>query len=234
LQLTFNLTTMKACFIITTMAISLSSFCQIDKGTIILSGDIGFDNNSYEEKSSGTVVYSAENSSFSFNPKVGIFVSQNIALGLGIGILNSEQSRIQRFNFGSPEQRTSSEISSLYVNPFINFQSRITDKLQLNVGLESRIGRGDTKYSNSNNANTEGEINFFEFNLIPGLYYFVSKKTALTLNYGSFTYGKSTETVDRSSLGSSDYEIESKDIGFNFGLNSFRIGFVFVFAKKTE
>jgi len=60
------------------------------------------------------------------------------------------------------------------------------------------------------------------------------KKTALTLSYGSFTYGRSIETLDLSPRGRSDSEIENKDMGFNFGLNSFKIGFVFVFAKKTE
>lgn len=161
---------MKSCFLTAVMAISISSFCQINNGTIILDGDIGFDNNSYEEKSSGNVLYSEENSSFSFNPKVGILVSQNIALGLGIGILNSEQSIFERFTSGLAEQRASSEISSLYVNPFINFRSRIPNKLQLNFRLESRISKVYTKYSNTNNADAEGESNFFEFNLIPGLY----------------------------------------------------------------
>jgi len=165
---------MKACLLTAVMAISISSFCQINKGTIILGGDIGFDNNSSEEKSSGTILYSEEFSSFFFNPKVGVFISKNIALGLGFGISNSKDSRIQRYNF--TEQKESSEISTLFINPFINFQSRITDKLQFNLGLESRIGKGDTKYSNSYNSDTEGEITFFEFNLSPGLYYFVSKK----------------------------------------------------------
>mgnify|MGYP003655327322 CR=1 FL=1 len=226
---------MKYLLFLSLSIISISSYSQINKGSVVFGGDISISNGTVEESSSGAVLYSEENSRFLFNPKAAVFVSKNVAIGLGVGFENTEFSRTDRSGFNATENRSSTKVDNRFINPFLDFQSKLTEKLQFNLGVECLFGAGEATYNNSSfTTNVKGDINFFEFNIVPGLYYFLSNKTAVTLNYGRFTYANYTEEVVINSQNGATIDVEDKFTGFNFGFQSFEVGFVFVFAKKAE
>ena len=225
---------MKVYTLLSCLLLTIISYGQINKGSILLGGDVGISRTSLEQKASGGIVYSEEYSRLFLNPKMGIFVSKNVALGVGLGLLNTEQKQTDRMDPRNQAFKGSTTIKTRFINPFVNFQKKIADRVLFSFELDARIGKGESTYLNSGSSDLQGEINFFEFNISPGIYYLTTKKTALTLNYGNFRYNNSKEIVDLSSRGGSEFEINNNEIGFNFGLESLELGFVFIFRKKEE
>jgi len=62
----------------------------------------------------------------------------------------------------------------------------------------------------------------------------LSNKTAVTLNYGHFSYSNNTEEVIINSQNGATIEVEDQFTGFNFGFQSFEVGFCFCFFKESR
>lgn len=216
------------------VSLSFVCFSQIEKGSVILGGNFNINVTSYQEDRSVIVAFSEKTNEFELNTFAGRFITENVAIGLGFGLTRLEVNNTQREGFSGAQLNSSTQVSTRYINPFINFQSKITEKLQFNLGTEFKLGRGDSEYRNIGRSNVNGQIRFIEFSVSPGLYYFISKKTALVLNYGSLELNRSIEEIDLSTRNEADLKIQDQNVGLNFGFDSFRIGFVFVFTKKTE
>ena len=214
--------------------ISISSYSQINNGSVVFVGGSSISNGTVEESASGAVLYSEENSRFLFNPKAAVFISKNLAIGIGVGFENTEFYRTDRSGFNATENRSSTKVDNRFINPFLDFQSELTEKLKFNQGVECLFGAGEATYNNSSfTSNVKGDINFFEFTIVPGLYYLLSNKTAVTLNYGHFSYSNNTEEVIINSQNRATIEVEDQFTGFNFGFQSFEVGFCFCFFKES-
>tara|TARA_B110000046_G_scaffold35749_2_gene39082 strand:- start:48179 stop:48799 length:621 start_codon:yes stop_codon:yes gene_type:complete len=204
----------------------------MEKGDVIFGGNVNV--NSCIEDRFAIVAFSEKINHFELNTFAGLFVSKNVAIGLSFGLSQLEINSSNRSGFAGAQVNSSTQVSTKYFSPFINFQSKITEKLQFNLGTEFKLGKGDSEYRDDGRPNVESIIKFVVFSITPGLYYFISKKTALVLNYGSLEFNKSNEEIDLASRNEADLKIADQNVGLNFGFDSCNIGFVFVFTKKSR
>ncbi|WP_299180619.1 outer membrane beta-barrel protein [uncultured Aquimarina sp.] len=143
------------------------------KGDIFVSGSFG-----YNSTSTGDI----KNNSFEFTPRVGFFVSENIAVGARLGFTTSKQEapftediKNNSFNAGA--------FGRYYFTPSSKF---------------SVFGEVAFEYASSKQEQGTGElkINGFGLNVGPGVSYFLSDHFALEAFWGALAYATAKPDID--------------------------------------
>lgn len=220
---------MKKIFLAGAIAIFGFSNAQIAKGTVYLSGQISYahekDNNVNSKKDNVTIM-----------PTAGFFVAPNLAIGAGIGYVNTKFTKDQTINgmAGVFRFNNINEQSALRIAPFARKYWTLSEKLfffgQLEIPVE--FGReeyeahssfvGDFGDYSVNNSNGKTKFTTVGVNIKPGLDYFLNKNWSIEATLGEFGY--------------SNYKVNDTDYSkdtYNFGVNlaAVGIGVKYVFAK---
>ena len=157
---------------ITATGISLMSYGQINKGTVLLGGSIGINTSTNDQGSS-----TQKSQSYNFSPSVGLAIRTNTILGIGFGYGHYKT----KYDPASGNSENTSYGSHLFVRKY----KALGNSFFL-VG-EARIGYGNYKSEQSFVLSTDKVIqkqdNLF-INLTPGIAYVVNKHIHLegTLN----------------------------------------------------
>ncbi|MBB4805630.1 opacity protein-like surface antigen [Chryseobacterium defluvii] len=201
------------------------SNAQIAKGTVYVSGQVGY---SQEENNNNN----SKAESFRVVPTVGFFVAPNLAVGAGVGYANDKVTLTST----SAMTVAKSEVtqSAFVASPFVRKYWTLGDKLyffgQLEVPMEfgkykeeatatTTVGGNTTTVSSSDEANYTS----IGVNVKPGLDYFLNKNWTIEATIGEFGYNTSKLDVDG-----------AKSVNnYKFGLNlsAVTIGVKYVFAK---
>lgn len=168
---------------------------------------------------SGTVNYSSQKTDdlkvneFTVAPKFGYFVSENIALGLGLGLANG---KVNSDGDTVAENKTTSfgafgryYIKTAKFAPFaelnVNYATTSTEYTEF-MGELTPFGDGT-------------DINTLSVNVAPGFNYFISNNFALEASVGILGYSSAKPDVDNA-------ESTNK---FNIGLNLSNVNFGIVY-----
>ena len=204
------------------------SNAQIAKGTVYLSGSVGY---------SQTETNNGNNKVEDFNvlPRAGYFVANNFAVGVGVGYATSKVTSINTVDLGNASIVNTLETKqpAFVVEPFARKYWTLSDKLyffgQLAVPME--FGKTEqeatTVTTNGNtvsttSTSTEAKYTAVGVTVKPGLDYFLNKNWTIEATIGEFGYNnfkpKDGEAVNN----------------YNFGLNlsSVTFGVKYVFAKS--
>ncbi|MCB9304399.1 MAG: outer membrane beta-barrel protein [Lewinellaceae bacterium] len=216
------------------MSISTLALAQFQPGDAFLNGSFSlqFNNssNGFLLASSNTINFAGEVSSveLSIQPRFGVLVSSNLALGLGLGYegLFSETNTERAI---SPfPQTVKSTINRYSFSPFLRYYKSFEDRFGLWLDLYGSVGLGKGKFENvQNGIRDEQEENQFNMQLgiRPGLYYFLNRRFALEASVGGigFNYDrrKMVDTESDPRRDSSFFTIFDTGIGFRLGLNFF-------------
>lgn len=177
------------------------------KGSMFLSGTVAFGS---EEMSS----LDAKETSFAVAPKFGYFVSENIAVGVGLGFENSKikandsddkvENKTTSFGaFGRYYIKTSKFAPFAELN--VNYATTSTEYAKF-LGEVTGFGDGT-------------DINTISANIAPGFNYFFSDNFAVETSFGILGYSSRKADVDGA-------EADSK---FNVGLNLSNINFGLIY-----
>ena len=160
-------------FIVVTLCVSSISFSQINKGSVLLGGNISFGFGTTENVTNTIPNTSTnyKNHGFLVSPSVGIAIKENTILGIGLSYGNSKNGDEQ-----SPQsQNTSSVGGNIYVRKYL--------LLGKNFYL---FGQANTyyNYTKQDNKTANGDMNNYKvsrigFNFYPGLSYAVNRKLHL-------------------------------------------------------
>lgn len=178
-------------------------FAQTSQGDWQVGGDVTASFGNSKSEFGGSSGPEDKVNSISVSPRVGKFIVDNLAVGLGLGLSSSKVE--------SEDGSFVNKSNSLMVAPYVRYY---TDGGFFGHGS---VGFGSAK-STSESGGSEFETKFSTFNweIGPGYAYFISESVAFE---GLLTYGSMTQTVK-------DSDPEQKDI---FSGISFRIGcFVFL------
>ena len=167
-----------------------------EKGDVFVSGSVSFGNESFGDESTNE---------FGFSPKVGMFLSDNIAAGLKLGY-TSEKGDNNGVDFVDYTTLAVGAFGRYYVSP----ESEFSLFAELGVDYKSI----DDKL---NDAKADG----FDIAFAPGISYFVSKNFAIEATVGVLSY--TTEKADFSGAESRD----NFDIGLNFANINFGVVYKF-------
>lgn len=151
----------KSLLLVVMVFMSTAAFGQIQKGDIQLGGSLNY--NSFDAGN-------GENTNFRISPRAALFLSDNISLGASLGY----------------EDRTggSSESNQFFFGVYARFHKSVSDKFYLFLQPDITFGSGSTNPLGTQ----EFDVNSFNFNLMPGMMYFLSEKIALDLSFGGLFY----------------------------------------------
>lgn len=209
-------------FLFTSLVFSQDKYDNflIEKSIWVLEGDFGI-NSRQSGVVSGNDNIDDTNFNLSIAPKVGYFLKDNFALGLGFKYGYSE---FESDNVSESIIRTHLTKSNSYgVFPYIKKFFPIGKKLSLHLAAETGFLFGNTR--NENSADIDGNINGnssvqnFSINISPGINYRLNNKILVQANFGSLGYNNIKEEFRDSESRTTNF------LGFNLSSSSFSFGF---------
>lgn len=174
------------------------------KGNVFVSGSVGFGTESTGDE---------KMNEFNFSPKGAYFVTDNIAVGLALGLSSTKTED------ASPVEETNTKFSAgVFGRYYFTPASKFSIFGQLGVNMNSY--KDETKNTASGvTVSTEG--NGFDVMLSPGVSYFLSKHFAMEASVGALGY--ETTKPDAAGADSTD------NFGFKINLSSINFGLVYKF-----
>jgi hypothetical protein len=177
---------------------------QTTQGSLTLGGGIRY--SSDEED-----YYSQKTTEFSFQPSVGYFVADNLAVGLMLSMSS------EKYNYGSGDNKT----NDLVVGPFARYY-KFTSNEKFAFTGEVGFLFGSTKFKPPVGNETKGGSTYVY--VAPGFTYFLSEKWGLDFQLRGITFSSSDPNKDVD---------DDKSSSFTFGFESFNpsLGFRFYVSK---
>jgi len=223
---------MKKLLIASAVALFGLSNAQIAKGTVYLSGTVGY---SQEETNNGD----SKVENFNVLPTAGFFVAPNFAVGLGVGFQTQKDTNIFTTVSGPASTTVNTrEIKNpaFVVAPFARKYWTLSDKLYFFGQLAVPMQFGKTEVENSSvtttttgagttvstsSVSSEAKYTSVGVTVKPGLDYFLNKNWTIEATIGEFGYN--------------NFKPKDGDAtnNYSFGLNlaNVGIGVKYVFAK---
>ncbi len=193
-------------------AASFSSFAQTEQGKFIVGGTASYQST----KSDADNAEPAEN--FSLVPNFGYFVSDNFALGTGLGYTYSKA------NFSSP----SGQNEAIVVRPFGRYYMGLADQFKFFGQLSIPMAFGTTKSTDANGdvITKTGTSTTVGVAVSPGFAFFPTRKVGIEFALNGISY----ERFKVKDADENDVEGAGRE-DFSFGTNLFapQIGIQFHF-----
>lgn len=171
------------------------------QGDLFATGSVGFNSDKW---------YDAKGSNFYFRPEVGYFLTENIALGLGL-------------DFGSAKNDGLDTYSDAYKTN--NFNAKVfgryyfTPESQFSLFGQFGIGFGNVKMENG--AGDETKVNTFGINAGLGANYFLTNNWALQAGWAVLGYNSEKIDAPRAEAYNS--------FGLNIDLSAINFGVLYKF-----
>ena len=203
---------MKKLLVASAIALFGLSNAQIAKGTTYISGQVGYEG----VKNNNTEV---NNDTFSIVPTVGYFVSNDVAVGLGIGYATTSTKAPTL----AGEAKNST--SAIVVEPFVRKYWNLGEKLYFFGQLSVPMAWGNDKAELSGTEVSKDKFSSYGVVIKPGLDYVINKNWSVEATIGKFGYE------------SASYKDAESVENYGFGLNFNNVGFgvkYFFGAKEAK
>ena len=195
--------------ILSAMAVFALSFANAQEdsnggfgqGDLFATGSVGFNSDKMDE---------AKGSNFYFRPEVGYFLTENIALGLGIEFGSAKNDGLDAYSDTYKTNEFSGEVFGRYY---------FTPANQFSLFAQVGLGLGNVKMEDG--AGNEQKVNAFGINAGLGANYFLTSNWALQANWGLLGY--SSAKVD--APGAEAYT----SFGLNVDLSAINFGVLYKF-----
>ncbi|MVO10435.1 hypothetical protein GOQ30_14770 [Flavobacterium sp. TP390] len=182
---------------------------------IFVEGNIGFSGSKNTDSDVTGDIGERKYNTFNFTPKVGYFVTDELAVGIRLNLGNSKSEYTQ---FGSPNVVNETKVNSygggLFARYyFLELGKRFKTYSELGVSYSSI--KSEISESGNPILNSDREIKSFNAGLDLGIQYFVTSRMAINFalsNVLNFNSSTSKEKIAQT---------ESKSTGFYSNLNSF-------------
>ncbi|AYN02206.1 outer membrane beta-barrel protein [Chryseobacterium sp. 3008163] len=218
---------MKKLLIASAVALFGLSNAQIAKGTVYLSGTVGY---SQVESDNGNT----KKENFNVLPTAGFFVAPNFAVGLGVGFQTQKDTNVSTATLGNITTVNTNEVKkpAFVIAPFARKYWTLSDKLYFfgQLAVPMQFGKTETETSSvstngtttvSTSTSTEAKYTQVGVTVKPGLDYFLNKNWTIEATIGEFGYN--------------NFKPKDGDAtnNYSFGLNlaNVGIGVKYVFAK---
>lgn len=162
--------------------LTIAANAQTEQGKVMVGGQVGFSTSKIKDTD-------IKANTFSINPTVGYFVSDNWAVGTGIG-----------YNFSKSEENkdNSTKNDAFQVSPFVRKYSEngpVRFFAQLSVPMS--WGKNTVE---SNNTKLESKFENYGVELAPGLAYFPTSTIGIELKVKGLYYNHNKNKTDNRSV----------------------------------
>lgn len=212
------------------LLLSVTTFAQLEKGTILLGGGVGFgSSNSFSEN---TGIYSeSKANSFSFSPDAGFFFHDNWVLGISLPFSWSKSTSTSAAASGVADFSTESKNSSWGVAPFVRRYFPFGEKISAFGQVQAGYSQISSKVIPNGNedASSGNDSNSFNATASLGLSYFPKTWLGVNLSVSPLSY-TSSSWEDHGYTENA----EGDSSGFSFGVDTSMItlGVNFFLSKK--
>jgi len=212
--------------ILSLMLLSTSSFAQLQKGNLLLGGNVNFQTSSTESDNLGVAGgNTAKSNSFFVSPLVGYFLSDRTVLGLKV---DYSSSKTENLIFAGPS--VIFENDRIGLGPFVRRYFPVKDWVAFYGQAE--VNYGSARHFQTNNSNSSSETKTRSVNFVAslGLSFFPTKWMSIDLSANplSFYHQNNENTLGNSSSS----EVNTNGFNFNLNSNSFFLGAHFFLNKK--
>ncbi|WP_316833406.1 outer membrane beta-barrel protein [Pedobacter nutrimenti] len=211
--------------------LTLAAFCacawtanaQTEKGKILLGGSINYLNNksvaqNQIQETQGVQNSSTKNNSFSVSPNAGLFIKDNLAIGLGIGYTRVKTSTTGNYYISNNQSinfNQETNLNEFFISPYVRYYIALVDKFKFFGQLLVPINSGKVKTTSNANENFILEYNTSSLGLSvqPGFAFFPSKRISIELSSNGLDYShnkfKNKVTNEKSSSNSFSFSANS-------------------------
>lgn len=198
---------------------------QITKGKFFINGSLGFTSTSSSRETAAGKNDQPGHTMLDFSPKAGYYITDNIAVGLGLVYTMETDNKLNGSNT-APGVTTERSTATLNIAPYLRYSMPMTEKFGFFMDLLVPIGsvtRSEKVTSGTAPSDIKGSS--FGVSLTPGVQWFVKDNLSLEATLGGLKY--SSSVVDASSSGATD-KTTTSSFGLTFGTAaSFGISFYF-------
>ncbi len=184
----------------------------IEKGTWNIRGNasVSFQNNEYSSNQSEIISENSTNS-FLIAPSFGYTLKDNLMIGVGLQYIN-QKTEGSSIGFGNPSNSKATN-NSIGLTPYIRGYKGVGKQLALYLQGEVGYNRfWGTNVQNGQSENNDSTGNNLFIGIRPGITYFLSKKLAMEVSYGSLGYSYFERKYDNANY--------TKNNSFNLNLNT--------------
>jgi hypothetical protein len=179
---------MKRLLTVLVFCFPLITFAQIEKGNFLVSGNLMYQKNAYNESfnySSSPV----EMIKVEIGPYLGYFVSPRVAIGVYSSYMRNQTKQVGLNQFSSVK----SVLEALSVGPFVRYYHPIGDKFYVFAQGDISYGKNQfTNYLADPSAQPQkSKVTTTTIAIRPGISYFITKRLAVEVILGSIAYTKS-------------------------------------------
>jgi len=178
---------------------------------LFVGGGLGLDMGGGKSTFSGVSTDFPKSMSFSFTPKVGYYLSDDLAVGAQIGF-TSMSVKEEIPNVGTDKY----SLSGWEVGAFARYKVAGPDKLSLLLEASLGVGGGKEKFTSGGTTNEGDPISTFAIGVLPVLSYSLTDKLSIEASCDLLRFGFSSTTIK--DLTNSNDKITFTDFGF--GVNS--------------
>ncbi|GAA0877804.1 hypothetical protein GCM10009119_07720 [Algoriphagus jejuensis] len=201
--------------------LSLTAFAQLEKGTILLGGGVGYSSSTSNSESSNAY-NEYQNTNFSFSPDAGYFFKDTWVLGISLPFSGQTTKVNTDYASGAEDTNSESKTSSYGVAPFVRKYFPFGEKMafygQVKTGYFHQTTENIPNVNDDSSSTTRGS-NQFNVVTTAGLSYFPKTWLGINLSISPLSFSTSSSEEDR--YGET---FETKSGGLNFGVDSSAIG----------
>lgn len=200
-------------------ASALATHAQTEKGKFIVGGTIGYSSTKYDNEQNDN-----KQTNLDLLPSAGFFVSENLALGLGIGYSRN----VNEIDYKADitihlAYYMRKDISDYFtISPFIRHYVNISEKFKFFSQFSVPMKWGTKKYEidHKNPAadvipDSKSKTTSIGVGIEPGLVYFPAKKIGIQLSVAGLSYIWN-KTENKADSFSSDQKSHAFNLGTNF------------------
>lgn len=220
----------KKSFFFIALCLSMAAQSQIQKGTGFLSGAIS--GNYTKNQGRGALSTRNDNTSaWSLLISYGDYVSENVAIGVGVGFNANNYKGTSYYNdpFGYSSYITNQQGMLYYLSPFVRISKSISEKLYCFGAFNALAGMGPGKDTyddigtGASSHTYKTKQTMLGGGITGGLNYFLNRHFALQLSYGNISYSY-TKFVRDNGPYNDDFTSTLDGINVNLGLSSIGVG----------
>lgn len=212
--------------ILSLMLLSISSFAQLQKGNLLLGGNVNFQTSSTESDNLGVAGgNTAKSNSFSISPLVGYFLSDRTVLGVKVNYFSS---KTENLILAGPS--VIFENDQIGLGPFVRRYFPVKDWVAFYGQAEVNYGSARHFQTNNSNSSSETKIRSVNFAASLGLSFFPTKWMSIDVSAHPLSF--SSQKNQNTSGGASGSETTTNGFNLNLNSNSLSLGAHFFLNKK--
>jgi len=205
--------------ILATAITALSLSAQAQKNSWYAGGNVGLSSTTHKTDNNGTEKDGSKQTSWSFSPEVGTFLTNHLQLGIGVTLMGSKDDARTAIKNETKSTYNGATVYSRYFFGEGNFRPFL--------GVNVSVLPGNSK-TTLGTVTTETKLMNFGANLNAGFAYGLNSRVTVVGSLGTLGFQSETEEVKGSHIKTktTDFGLDANSLG-----NRFNIGVYYTFKK---